>query len=211
MTTCPALTTRISGAANPRSHKKFGEPIALLTGDSLIILAFDVLARAAQEDAARAAPLISLLSRATGAPNGICAGQAWESEAEVDLVAYHRAKTGALFEAATCMGAAAAGHEPQAWTDLGARIGEAFQVADDLADALKTEAELGKPVGQDAVHGRPNAVAQRGVGGAIRHLEDVLSGAIASIPSCPGEAALCEMVRRTAEKLTPILPAPLRA
>jgi geranylgeranyl diphosphate synthase type II len=45
------------------------------------------------------------------------------------------------------------------------------------------------------------------VKGAIRRLEDILSGAIASIPSCPGEAALCDMVRKTAERLTPVVPA----
>jgi hypothetical protein len=78
-------------------------------------------------------------------PGGICAGQGWESESKIDLSAYHRAKTGALFTAATRMGAAAAGEEADAWTELGARIGEAFQVADDLRDALYDEETLGKP------------------------------------------------------------------
>ena len=136
-------------------------------------------------------------------PDGICAGQGWESEAEIDLATYHRAKTGALFIAATRMGAAAAGHDPEPWTDLGARIGEAFQVADDLTDVTRGEAETGKPTGQDARRGRPSAVASLGLAGAIRHLEDTLSGAIASIPACPGEAMLAAMVRRTAERLTP--------
>ncbi len=58
------------------------------------------------------------------------------------------------------MGAIAAGQDPEPWEELGARIGEAFQVADDLSDALSDEAELGKPAGQDAAHGRPNAVAR---------------------------------------------------
>jgi geranylgeranyl diphosphate synthase, type II len=87
------------------------------------------------------------------------------------------------------MGAIAAGHDPEAWEDLGARIGEAFQVADDLKDALMPAADTGKPAGQDAAHGRPNAVAELGVTGAVRYLQDILSGAISSIPSCPGEAA----------------------
>jgi geranylgeranyl diphosphate synthase type II len=92
-------------------------------------------------------------------PNGICAGQGWESEQKIDLRAYHRAKTGALFVAATQMGAIAAGQDGAQWDELGSRIGEAFQVADDLRDALYSEAELGKPAGQDDLHGRPNAVA----------------------------------------------------
>lgn len=191
----------------PSVHKAFGEPLALLTGDSLIILAFETLTRAAAQDAGRALKLVSCLAASTGMPGGICAGQGWESETEVDLSAYHRAKTGALFIAATRMGAAAAGADPEAWTELGARIGEAFQVADDLRDALYDEEALGKPAGQDAIHDRPNAVSELGVGGAVGRLEDILSGAIASIPSCPGEAALCEMVRAQAERLMPVIPA----
>ena len=144
-------------------------------------------------------------------PNGICAGQGWESETEVDLRAYHRAKTGALFIAATQMGALSAGQDAEPWEELGARIGEAFQVADDLRDALYDSETLGKPAGQDDLHDRPNAVSEFGVQGAVRHLQDILGGAIASIPSCPGEAALAQMVRAQSERLTPVAPAVNRA
>ncbi len=188
----------------PSVHRAYSEPLALLTGDSLIILAFDILARAGEADPARALRLIRVLSDRAGMPNGICAGQGWESETKIDLPAYHRAKTGALFIAATQMGAIAAGQEGDQWEELGARIGEAFQVADDLRDALYDEATLGKPAHQDEVHDRPNAVASYGVDGAIARLKDSLAGAIASIPSCPGEAQLAQMVRATAEKLTPV-------
>lgn len=188
----------------PTVHVAFSEPLALLTGDSLIVLAFDLLARAGAVAPSRLAGLVSTLARSTGMPGGICAGQGWESEAAIDLSAYHRAKTGALFVAATTMGAQAAGREPGPWIELGARIGEAFQVADDLRDALLTEAELGKPVGQDAIHDRPNAVAQLGVQGAVTKLHDILGGAIASIPACPGEVALREIVRLQAKRLTPV-------
>ena len=73
-----------------------------------------------------------------------------------------RLKTGALFIAATQMGALAAGQEAEPWLELGARIGEAFQVADDLRDALYDVETLGKPTGQDDLHGRPNAVTELG-------------------------------------------------
>lgn len=188
----------------PTVHRAYGEPIAVLTGDSLIMLAFEALARAATEDPARAAALIAVLAKRSGMPGGICAGQGWESEAEVDLSAYHAAKTGALFMAATEMGAIAAGQDGPQWVELGARIGEAFQVADDLRDALYDEETLGKPVGQDDLHGRPNAVAELGVEGAIQRMRDILGGAIASIPKCPGEAMLAKMVTAQAEVLTPI-------
>jgi geranylgeranyl diphosphate synthase type II len=188
-------------------HKAYSQPLAVLTGDSLIVLAFDVLAEAAGQDPRRALDLIRVLSRRTGMPDGICAGQGWESESKVNLSAYHRAKTGALFIAATQMGAIAAGQDAGPWEELGARIGEAFQVADDLRDALYDADALGKPAGQDAAHHRPNAVAELGVQGAIRRLKDILGGAISSIPACPGEAMLADMVRRYAERMTPVAPA----
>ncbi|MDT8857885.1 polyprenyl synthetase family protein [Paracoccaceae bacterium Fryx2] len=191
----------------PTLHRAYSEPLAVLAGDSLIVMAFDVLAAAAGDSPDRALGLIRTLACRTGMPHGICAGQGWESEAKVDLSAYHRAKTGALFIAATQMGALAAGKDPEPWTELGARIGEAFQVADDLRDALYDSETLGKPAGQDAVHGRPSAVAELGVQGAIRRLRDILGGAISSIPSCKGEAMLADMVRRYAERMTPVAPA----
>jgi geranylgeranyl diphosphate synthase type II len=188
----------------PAVHKAFSEPLAILTGDSLIVMAFQVLARATSINADRATKLMLTLANRTGMPNGICAGQGWESEDEIDLRAYHRAKTGALFIAATQMGAIAAGQDAEPWEELGARIGEAFQVADDLRDALYDKEALGKPVGQDNLHGRPNAVTELGVEGAIIHMKDILSGAIASIPNCPGEAMLAQMVNAQSEALTPM-------
>src|SRR6056297_2974025 len=137
----------------PTIHCAHGEPIAVLTGDSLIIMAFEVLARTMNVSPERASRLILALADRSGMPNGICAGQAWESEAEIDLAAYHMAKTGALFIAATQMGAIAAGQDPEPWEELGARIGAAFQVADDLRDALLDTDTLGKPAAQDVSHG----------------------------------------------------------
>ena len=191
----PAFDDAAIRRGKPTVHRAHGEALAVLAGDTLIVAGFDVLARAPDP-----VPLIRDLARFTGAPHGICAGQAWESEAQIDLRTYHRAKTGALFTAATRMGALAAGQDAEPWAELGARIGEAFQVADDLLD-LRDDA--GKPAGQDARLGRPSAVSELGEAGAIRRLEDILGGAIASIPACPGEAALAAMVRRTAESLTP--------
>lgn len=188
----------------PSVHVAYGEPLAILTGDSLIVMAFEVLARAAVHDPEQAIKLMRILGNRTGMPNGICAGQGWESEETVDLSAYHRAKTGALFIAATQMGAVAAGEDAEPWEELGSRIGEAFQVADDLRDALYDEETLGKPVGQDDLHGRPNAVTSYGIQGAITHMREILTGAISSIPKCPGEAMLAKLVTAQAEVLTPI-------
>lgn len=198
----PAFDDADIRRGKPTVHRAYSEPLAVLAGDSLIVLAFQVIAAAGVRAPDRALHLVSTLAARTGMPYGICAGQAWESEPQVSLSAYHRAKTGAMFIAATRMGAIAAGHDPDPWEDLGARIGEAFQVADDLKDALGTAEELGKPSGQDAAHHRPNAVQMYGVHGAIRYMQDILSGAIASIPSCPGEARLAQMVTAYARRLT---------
>lgn len=194
----------------PSVHRAYSEPLAVLTGDSLIMLAFETIARVSEIDCQRSAQLIMTLARKSGMPGGICAGQGWESEDKIDLAAYHRSKTGALFVAATQMGAIAAGQDPEPWAELGDRIGEAFQVADDLRDAVYDETTLGKPTGQDDRHGRPNAVAQLGIEGAKARYHDILSGAISSIPSCPGEAMLAQMVTLQARRVAPAAPANTR-
>ena len=87
----------------PSVHVAYSEPLAVLTGDSLIVLAFEILARQSHLAPDRVAQLIMILAQRTGMPGGICAGQGWESESEIDLSAYHQAKTGALIIAATQM------------------------------------------------------------------------------------------------------------
>jgi len=185
----------------PSVHAQFGEPIAVLTGDALIVLAFDYLAREANPS--ELGRLISIMSAAVGAPRGIVAGQAWECEAAVPLVDYHDAKTGALFVGATMAGAAAAGADPTPWRTLGQKIGEAYQVADDLRDVLCTAEELGKPIGQDAARTRPNAAAQLGVAGAKARLEQLVEAALTSIPDCPGRTALCAAIEAQTRQLFP--------
>ena len=201
----PAFDDADERRGKPSLHRAFSEPLAVLGGDSLILLAFDRLARGGADAPSRALALTGCLAAQAGMPGGICAGQGWESEPSVDLAAYHRAKTGALFIAATRMGAIAAGHDPEPWDELGARIGAAFQIADDLrdADADAGGGALGKPVGQDAAHGRPSAVAAYGMRGARARLRETLGGAIASIPACPGEAALARLVTHYADRMAP--------
>jgi geranylgeranyl diphosphate synthase type II len=138
-----------------------------------------------------------------GVPHGIVAGQAWECEPAPDLAAYQQAKTGALFAAATEAGAAAAAWPAAPWRPLGAFLGEAYQVADDISDAICTEADIGKPVGQDAMHGRPNAVHRLGLHGAVARLQSLSAQAGASIPDCPGAADLRALIRAEAQRLMP--------
>jgi geranylgeranyl diphosphate synthase type II len=184
-------------------HMEYGEPIAVLTGDALIVLAFENLVRYAAADCGRMSALISTIAQSVGSPAGIVAGQAWECEAAVSLADYQRAKTGALFVASTVAGAAAAGADHAAWRTLGEKIGEAYQVADDLRDILCSAEELGKPIDQDAMRLRPNAAAQLGIAGAKSRLEDLLKAAMESIPDCPGA---CELRARIKEQTAMFFP-----
>ena len=187
----------------PSVHKAFGEPLALLAGDAMIVMAFETLSRACQEMPARAASLNLALAQAVGLPGGIIAGQGWESEEKLDLAAYHRAKTGSLFIAASHMGAAAAGADPAQWRALGARLGDAYQLADDLRDiALSTE-ELGKPAGQDAAHERPSAAKDLGIEATLEKLDKMIGAAVDSIPECPGADLLTQLVQGEAKRLVP--------
>jgi geranylgeranyl diphosphate synthase type II len=179
----------------PSVHCQYGAPIAVLTGDALIVLAFETLAQRAARCPARLTTLLTTVAQSVGSPNGIVAGQAWECEVAVSLTDYQRAKTGALFVAATAAGAAAAGQDPAPWRMLGARLGEAYQVADDLRDVLCDAEELGKPIGQDERRLRPNAAAQLGVGGAKNRLEGLIKAAVESIPACPGAVELRALIK----------------
>ncbi|MGG5811509.1 polyprenyl synthetase family protein [Falsiroseomonas sp. CW058] len=188
----------------PSVHKAFGEPLAVLAGDALIVLAFQTLSRAAPCAPERLGPCIAAIGDGVGVPFGIVAGQAWECEDRADLSDYQRQKTGALFAAACVAGAAAAAHpDPDGWRLLGDRLGEAYQVADDLRDAVEDAATLGKPVGRDKALGRPSAVLQLGLGGAMARLRELSEAAVAAIPDCHGQVALRALMLQEAQRLVP--------
>ncbi|MBU1187564.1 MAG: polyprenyl synthetase family protein [Gammaproteobacteria bacterium] len=190
----PCFDDASTRRGKPSVHLAYGEPLAVLSGDALIVMAFQALGRGAATQPQRLVALLDILGRAVGAPHGIVAGQAWECEQNVDLARYQDAKTGSLFAAATMMGAAAAGADHHAWAALGDCIGSAYQIADDILDVSADPTELGKPVGRDESLGRPNAVAEYGMQGSTRKLRELIDGAIATIPACPGRARLCEVI-----------------
>lgn len=187
----------------PTIHVLFGERVAVLAGDALVVLAFETLARGAMLNPARLPALMQVLAGRTGMPLGIIAGQAWECEDYVALPDYQRAKTGSLFAAATEMGALAAGASPAPWRAFGEHLGEAYQVADDIRDFAADETWLGKPTGRDVKLGRPNAVTEFGANGALAHFEALVAAAARSVPEGPGAAALRGLLRAEAERLLP--------
>jgi geranylgeranyl diphosphate synthase type II len=174
----------------PSVHRAYGEDLAVLAGDALIVLSFQTVTREGRIPAEQRLQLLGLLATAAGMPHGIAAGQAWECEAEVALADYQQAKTGALFAAASAAGAIAAGVDPLPWRAVGEHIGEAYQVADDIGDVSANAQQLGKPTGRDAALGRPNAVAQLGMDSAQLRLQRLVDASIDAIPACPGAEQL---------------------
>ena len=187
----------------PTVHKAFSEPLALLAGDGLIVMAYRVLLQAGVQHPERLITLMDNMTTGVGLPHGIVAGQAWECETTADLAQYQRAKTGALFVSATCAGALSCGEEPELWAPLGAYLGEAYQVADDIRDVIADAASLGKPVGQDALHARPSSAQALGLDGAIVHFDHLIDQAARSIPACSCRDMLRQLVQLEAERLVP--------
>ncbi len=187
----------------PTVHKAFSEPLALLSGDGLIVMAYQVLLQAGRQHPERLIMLMDNLSRGVGLPGGIVAGQAWECETAADLAQYQRSKTGALFVSATCAGAIASGRACEPWAPLGAFLGEAYQVADDIRDVLGDIASLGKPVGQDTLNDRPSSAQAMGLEGAIAHFDALIKQAGDAIPDCTHRDMLVKLVLLESERLVP--------
>lgn len=187
----------------PSVHCAYGERLAVLTGDALIVAAFQRLGLAGARHPERLARVLCVIAQGVGMPMGIVAGQAWECEPQAPLRDYQRAKTGALFAAATRAGALAAGGNDQPWSALGERLGEAYQVADDIRDVAADPALLGKPVGRDLALGRPSVALEYGLMGAIDRFQQLVDGAADAVPACRGAAQLRALVCSEAERLVP--------
>jgi len=187
----------------PSVHIAYGEPLALLAGDALIVMAFETLARDCAVTPHRLGPLIATIARAVGMPNGIVAGQAWESEPKIDVEEYHRTKTASLFVGATAAGAIAADSDPQPWMEVGRQLGAAYQVADDLRDALATAKEMGKPCKQDAPNSQPNMVDELGVPATLARLQDFVTNAVEAVPNVPGSDGLRSLIHGEVKRLMP--------
>jgi geranylgeranyl diphosphate synthase type II len=108
-----------------------------------------------------------------------------------------------LFEAAAVGGALAAGvrEDAEAWRAFGQRIGEAYQVADDVLDVLSTSTNAGKPVGRDGTLGRPNVVCDLGLNGSTRLFDQLVDAAMDSIPRCPGRDGLCAWTNQLVDRI----------
>jgi geranylgeranyl diphosphate synthase type II len=155
----PALDNDDLRRGRPTCHKVFGDAIAILAGDALLTLAFEVLAKLECVPVERRVMLIRELAVASGTVGGMIGGQVNDLEGEGRtptaelLESIHRAKTGALLRASVRMGAIHAGASPEqleALTRFGEHIGLAFQIVDDVLDVEQPSEALGKTAGKDA-------------------------------------------------------------
>jgi farnesyl diphosphate synthase len=179
----------------PTVHKAFDEATAILAGDALLTLAFDIMAR----DGVHAEPsvriaLVRELARAAGL-GGMAGGQMLDLAAEgrfeakralteTDIVTLQAMKTGALIRFACNAGAVLGQADAQARASIeryGAAIGQAFQIADDLLDVEGDSAQLGKAAGKDEAAGKATLVAVLGVAGARARLDRLIAEADAAL------------------------------
>jgi farnesyl diphosphate synthase len=175
----PCMDNDVLRRGKPTVHVQFGEAQAMLAGDAMQALAFEVLT---PDDDAQMAPalqarLCALLARSAGHA-GMAGGQAIDLASigvalgERSLRDMHRRKTGALLQASVLMGSACGATDARAWTalaDYGAAIGLAFQVVDDILDVTQGSETLGKTAGKDEDQNKPTYVSLMGLDAARRH------------------------------------------
>jgi geranylgeranyl diphosphate synthase, type II len=156
----PAMDDDDLRRGRPTNHKVYGEAIAILAGDAMTTIAFEILATDAEP--AVAIDLVRELANASG-PHGMIGGQVIDIDPQkrpenlADLQHLHRMKTGALLKASCRMGAIAAGATPPQLAALdayGRHLGLAFQIVDDILDQTASAEQLGKATGKDAAKGK---------------------------------------------------------
>lgn len=185
----PAMDDDDLRRGRPTCHRQFDEATAILAGDALLTLAFEVLARDVQPPEVAAACCVELASAA--GPEGMVAGQMADLEAEstpvatgAALEAIHRRKTGRLLCAAVLLGGRIARADPQSLSSLrryGSAVGLAFQIADDLLDVEGAVDKIGKSVGKDAEHGKLTYPSLWGVDGSRRRAQALVDDACAAL------------------------------
>ena len=189
----------------PTCHKVYGEATALLAGDALQALAFELAARTP----AGALDIVRELADAAGS-TGVVGGQVEDmlgeglppDEGRLRFIQQH--KTGDLIICACRMGVLAAGGSPAALaaaTRYAAAAGEAFQIADDILNATSTAEQLGKAVGTDAAREKTTAISVYGMNGAQKRLKDLIAEALAALAGLPGDTApLAALARHVAAR-----------
>jgi farnesyl diphosphate synthase len=181
----PCMDNDVLRRGKPTVHMQFGEAQAMLAGDAMQALAFEVLTPDEGLPSALQARLCSLLARAAGHA-GMAGGQAIDLASvgqtlnEQALRDMHHRKTGALLQTSVLMGAACGECSPAQWaalSDYGHAVGLAFQVVDDILDATQASATLGKTAGKDLSDNKPTYVTVLGLDAARQHADELCNKA----------------------------------
>jgi farnesyl diphosphate synthase len=185
----PCMDNDVLRRGKPTVHVKYGEAPAMLAGDAMQALAFEVLTPDSGMSHALMAHLVALLARASG-HTGMAGGQAIDlasvgrSLDEAALRDMHRRKTGVLLQACVMMGAACGHAEPAALAALseyGAAVGLAFQVVDDVLDVTQDSQVLGKTAGKDIDQNKPTYVSLMGLEAAQAYAHELRDQALAAL------------------------------
>ena len=185
----PCMDNDVLRRGKPTVHVQFGEAQAMLAGDAMQALAFEVLTPDDGMAPALQARLCSLLARSAGHA-GMAGGQAIDLASigrpldEHALRDMHHRKTGALLQASVLMGAACGQATSAQWAalaDYGDALGLAFQVVDDILDVTQASATLGKTAGKDLDNNKPTYVTVLGLDAARRHANDLRDTAQAAL------------------------------
>ena len=184
----PAMDDDDLRRGRPALHRKFSEATAILAGDALLTLAFEILAdKATHPDAELRSALVSHLAKAAGM-GGMVGGQMLDIEAESggfdslgDVVRMQSLKTGALFMFACEAGAILGGADPGPLRQYADNIGLAFQIADDILDVESTPKALGKATQKDGGKRKATFVEMLGLEGAKSRAEALSAQAIAAL------------------------------
>ncbi len=205
----PAMDNDDLRRGRPTVHKEFGEANAILAGDALLTLAFELLAGLPAAPPYPPGQLALELATAVGS-RGVAGGQFEDLAAEGgaptrERVEYiHRNKTAKLIRAACRIGALAAGGRPEQVDALGLYgepMGLAFQIADDLLNVTSTAGQLGKAVGSDAERRKMSYVALAGVEGAQRRARALAREAKAALAGfAPPPGALLALADYTVDR-----------
>ena len=179
----PCMDDDVLRRGKPTVHVEYDQATALLVGDALQTLAFQLLAEhRLADDAAGQLEMVKALAVASGS-RGMAGGQAIDLEAtgkqltQTELEFMHVRKTGALISAAVKLGALCAGPCAPGLEQYGHRVGLAFQVVDDVLDAEASTATLGKTAGKDSKQGKPTYVSAMGAPRARAFAEELRRGA----------------------------------
>ncbi|MDX9872088.1 MAG: polyprenyl synthetase family protein [Clostridia bacterium] len=196
----PAMDDDDYRRGKPTNHKVFGEGIAVLAGDALLTLAFEVLAaygmRVKEEKRSQVLAVIQEIARAAGA-FGMIGGQAVDLQSEgkkiesATLEYIHRHKTGALFTAAVRAGALlsqATEHQLAALSRYAENFGLAFQITDDLLDIEGSAEVIGKPVGSDIRNEKVTYPSLYGLENTKRLAAETIEKAVEALSDLPGDA-----------------------